>query len=77
MNDMKLQIVTHDDKDTLNLLKQITLKKNTSKMIQLNIKVNGKPVCLVCLDHHDSQGGHNGACPGCGEFLDKTPTPWH
>ena len=72
MNNVKLQIITHNDEDTLKLL-----KSNTSEMVELNIKVNGNSVCLGCLDHHDAQGGHNGTCQSCGTWLDESPNPWH
>ena len=77
MNIVKLTITTHDDEDTLHLLKSFLTKKNTRTMVEIKIKVNGVNVCIACLDHHDSEGGYNGACSSCGGFLDRTPDPWN
>jgi hypothetical protein len=77
MNTLKLTILTHDDHETVQLLKSIITKKHTRLMTEVLVNVNGKSVCLACFDHHDSQGGRNGSCHRCDSFLDMHPNPWN
>jgi hypothetical protein len=77
MNTLKLTILTHDDNETLQLLKSIITKKHTRLMTEVLVNVNGKSVCLACFDHYGApETFDQGACHRCDSFLGMNPDPW-